>query len=206
MTEALDAPVPHVEDSPIGDTDMSWPVVESHTTFEGGVIAVRQDTLAQSDGGTFQRDVVVHPGAVGIVAVDHDDRVLVVSQYRHPAGRRLVELPAGLLDNDGEDLLDAAKRELAEEGHVRAEHWRRLVSLMPSPGMSDEVLTIFQATGISVSAVPHGFVAAHEESSMTRQWVPLAELVRAVLTGRVTNAALIAGVLAVWASRHPVQL
>ncbi len=83
----------------------------------------------------------------GIVALDDDERVLIVTQYRHPARRRLVELPAGLLDQAGEDLLDAAKRELAEEGHVRADDWSMLLRLMPSPGMSDEVMTIYLARG-----------------------------------------------------------
>jgi 8-oxo-dGDP phosphatase len=196
MTEATAGSAQNSDRAPIGDSEMSWPVVDSVTEYKGGVVAVRRDTLSQPDGGTFERDVIVHPGAVGIVAVDEDGRVLIVTQYRHPARRRLVELPAGLLDKDGEDLVDAAKRELAEEGHVRAEHWSMLVRLMPSPGMSDEVMTIYLATGISVSDVPEGFVAHHEESSMTREWVPLADLVEAVLAGRVTNAALVAGVLA----------
>jgi 8-oxo-dGDP phosphatase len=189
---------------PIGDSEMSWPVVASRTLYDGAVISVRRDELSDREGGSFERDVVVHPGAVGIVALDDDDRVLIVTQYRHPAGRRLVELPAGLLDNDGEDVLDAAKRELAEEGQVRADRWSMLVRLMPSPGMSDEVMTIYLATGISVSDVPDGFIAHHEESSMTREWVPLAALVEAVLAGRVMNAALVAGVLAAAVSRPGV--
>jgi ADP-ribose pyrophosphatase len=145
--------------------------------------------------------VVVHPGAVGIVAVDDHERVLIVTQYRHPARRRLVELPAGLLDQEGEDPLEAAKRELAEEGQVHAARWSRLLRLMPSPGMSDEVMTIYLAEGVDGGDVPDGFVAHHEESTMTREWVPLAELVDAVLGGRVTNAALVAGILAVWVIR-----
>ncbi len=191
MTEPLDAPA-----TPVGDSPMSWPVVASSTAFEGTVISVRQDTLRDREGGTFERDVVEHPGAVGIVALDDDDRVLIVTQYRHPARRRLVELPAGLLDKEGEDPLDAARRELAEEGHVRADRWSHLLTVMPSPGMSEEVMVLYLAEGITISDVPQGFVARHEESSMTREWVPLVDLVAAVLAGRATNAALVAGVLA----------
>jgi 8-oxo-dGTP pyrophosphatase MutT (NUDIX family) len=197
MVEAVDHPA-----HSLGDSDMSWPVVSSTRLYDGAVISVRRDTLRDDEGGTFERDVVQHPGAVGIVAIDDDEQVLIVSQYRHPARRRLVELPAGLLDQDGEDPVDAAKRELAEEGHVRAERWSHLLTLMPSPGMSDEVMILYLAEGVSVVDVPDGFVAHHEESTMTRSWVPLADLVDAVVTGRVTNAALAAGVLATVVTRR----
>jgi ADP-ribose pyrophosphatase len=197
MTEAIEAPM-----GPVGDSEMSWPVVASDTAFEGSVISVRQDTLNDGQGGTFERDVVEHPGAVAVVALDDDDRVLVVSQYRHPARRRLVELPAGLLDKEGEIPLDAAKRELAEEGHVSADRWTQLLTLMTSPGMSNEVVTLYLAEGIAISDVPQGFVANHEESSMTRKWVPLDDLVEAVLAGRATNALLVAGVLGTVVTRR----
>ena len=196
MAEA-DHPSPHIADSA-----MSWPVVTRTGLYEGAVIGVRRDTLRDDDGGTFDRDVVAHPGAVGIVAVDDDDRVLVVTQYRHPARQRLVELPAGLLDQQGEDPQDAARRELAEEGHVRAERWSQLLALMPSPGVSDEVITLYLAEGVSGGDVPVGFVADHEESTMTREWVPMQEMVDAILAGRVTNGPLVAGVLAAWVTRH----
>ncbi len=180
---------------------MSWPVVATTDIYQGYVIGVRRDTLRASDGSTFDRDVVSHRGSVAVVALDDQERLLVVTQYRHPPQRRLVELPAGLLDFPGEDPEDAAKRELAEEGHARAEHWSRLLELVLSPGVSDEVITIYLAEGVDASDVPAGFVAEHEESTMTREWVPLADVVSAVLAGRVTNAALVAGALAAWVQR-----
>lgn len=191
-----------MSDAVVSDTAEAWPVEASQVVFSGMVVDVRRDSLADSDGGTFERDVVVDLGAVAVVAVDADDRVLVVEQYRHPARRRLVELPAGLLDNEGEEPLAAARRELAEEGQVAAARWSELFTLMPSPGISDETITVYLAEDVSPVEVPADFVAVHEEATMTRRWVTLEELVEAVLAGRLANAALVAGVLALWCRRQ----
>ncbi len=186
----------------VSDSVQDWPVESSEVVFEGLVVDVRRDDLADRDGGTFQRDVVVDLGAVAVLAVDADDRVLVVEQYRHPARRRLVELPAGLLDKDGEEPLAAAQRELAEEGQVQAARWSEVFTLMPSPGISDETITVFLAEDVTAAAVPADFVAEHEEAAMTRRWLPLDELVEAVLAGRLANATLVAGALALWCRRQ----
>jgi ADP-ribose pyrophosphatase len=188
--------------SPLADEPMSWPVVSSETVYDGAMISLRRDLLAQDDGDSFARDVVVHPGSVAMVALDDAERVLVVTQYRHPAEQRLVELPAGLLDVAGEAPEDAARRELAEEGHLQAARWSVLLRLMPSPGISTEVITIYLAEGVSELADSGGFVPRHEEADLTRTWVPLGELRDAVLAGRVSNAPLVAGVLAAAATRQ----
>ena len=165
------------------------------------MVSLRQDTVEAPGGGTFTRDVISHLGAVGVLAVDADDRVLVLRQYRHPMSRRMVELVAGLRDADGEPPLETAKRELAEEGQLRAARWTKLFDLALSPGVSDEVLTLFLAEDVAPADVPDGFVAHDEESSMTRAWVPLDDAVTAVLAGHVTNASFIAGILALHALR-----
>jgi ADP-ribose pyrophosphatase len=187
--------------TPIADRPESWPVASSEVVFEGGLVQVRVDLLRDGDS-TFARDVVVHPGAVAVVALDDADRVLVVTQYRHAAEQRLVEIPAGLLDVEGEDLLDAAKRELREEGRAEAARWRRLLTVIPQPGLSTERVHLFLAEGITAADAPDGFEAEHEEATMTRHWVPLSELVEAVLDGRIANALTVAGSLAVWQIRH----
>jgi 8-oxo-dGTP pyrophosphatase MutT (NUDIX family) len=143
-----------------------------------------------------QREVVSHPGAVAILALDDDDRVVMVNQYRHPVGRRLDELPAGLLDVAGESALEGAKRELFEEAALRAEHWEVLVDLYPSPGMSDESIRIFLARGLSEVGADDRFSPEHEELTMTVSRVPLAEAAERALSGELTNAAAVAGVLA----------
>lgn len=183
---------------------MSWPVVSTTDIYQSYVIGVRRDTLANDDGSTFTRDVIAHKGAVAILAVDHADRVLILTQYRHPPAQRMVELPAGLLDKEDEEPLEAAKRELAEEGQLEATRWSPLLELVLSPGTSDELITIYLAEGVRDTAVPAGFVANDEEASMTRRWVPMSDLVDAILSGAVRNSVLVAGVLAAWVSRQRV--
>jgi 8-oxo-dGDP phosphatase len=183
------------------DEPQAWPVSVTRTEFEGAVISVRVDTL-DYDGQTFDREVVTHPGAVAIAAVDDDDRVLVVSQYRHAAQRRMVELPAGLLDVDGEEPLLAAQRELREEGGVHAGRWRRLLEYIPSPGMSTERVTIFVAEELTPMEQVDGFQAEHEEAAMSRDWVGLDALVARVLSGSVQNGHTVVAALALSLERR----
>ncbi len=187
----------------VRDRPERWQVTESHSSFESGrVIAVRTDQVAPAEGDSFTRDVVEHPGAVGIIALDHDDRLLLVSQYRHPVGHRLLEPPAGLLDVDGEDPATAAARELAEEGHVRAGEWRLLVDAFTSPGMTDETIRIYLARGLQPIAEDDWFVGVHEEADMPLFWAPLQDVVQAVLAGVVHNPILVMGALSCWSTQH----
>lgn len=166
------------------------------------VISVRQDRLrSPADGAEFVRDVVIHPGAVGVVALDDDERVLLVSQYRHPVGHRLLEVPAGLLDVPGEPYRLAAARELYEEGHVRADEWRVLVDLFTSPGMTTESTRVFLARGLTAVADVDRHVGVHEEADMPVSWARLVDVVDAVLAGRLHNPILVSGVLAAWSAR-----
>jgi 8-oxo-dGTP pyrophosphatase MutT (NUDIX family) len=169
-----------------------YEVVESETVFEGRVIGLRRDIVAMPGGVTSQRDVVVHPGAVGVVAL-RGDEVLLVNQYRHPVGRRLDELPAGLLDVPGEPGLFCAQRELKEEAGCAADTWDVLVDVLTSPGMTDESIRIFLAR--DVYEVERS-IQEHEELEMTSHWVPLASAVGAALDGTLENAACVVGVLA----------
>lgn len=185
------------------DRREQWPVETSDSAFDGKVISVRRDFVRSPvDGTTFQRDVVVHPGAVAIVVLDEQDRVLVISQYRHPVGYRLAELPAGLRDVEGEPPLQAAQRELYEEGHVWATDWRVLTDVFSSPGMTDEAVRIFLARGITDVPDDERYNGQHEEADMPTFWVPLADVIQAVLAGQVQNALLCVGVLAAWAASH----
>jgi ADP-ribose pyrophosphatase len=185
------------------DVPERWPVAEStvvHTT--GRVIAVRRDVVSPPAGGAaFVRDVVDHPGAVGVVALDDAERVLLVRQYRHPVGHRLIEPPAGLLDVHGEDYLAAAQRELYEEAHVRAADWRVLCEFFTSPGMASEATRIYLARGLSEVTDLDRHVGHHEEADMPVLHAPLADLVTGVLAGRLHNPVLCLGVLAAWAAR-----
>lgn len=185
------------------DTQERWPVSESEVTLRTGrVISVRRDTMADNGLGTFVRDTVVHPGAVGILAMDAEERVLLVRQYRHPVGYRLYEPPAGLLDVQGEGYLVAAQRELYEEGHVRAADWRVLVDAFTSPGLTSEALRIYLARDLT--EVPSGerYNGVAEEADMPVSWASLSDLVSGVLAGDLHNPTMVMGTLAAWAARN----
>ena len=140
----------------------------SEDLYRGGApFAVRSDRLHHPDDPTeeFDRVVVEHPGASVVLAVDAEERVLVVRQYRHPAGHRLVELPAGLLDQPGEDPEEAARRELVEEAGYEAVSWTLLASTYSSPGVTSEVIHLYLARDLQV-ADRGDFEAAHEEADM----------------------------------------
>lgn len=184
--------------APPADRPESWPVASSRDLFrDAWVMALRSDTVSRPghEHEQFPRLVLEHPGSVMVLAVDDEDRVLVLEQYRHAAQRRFVELPAGLCDVDHEDPLTTAQRELLEEAELRAATWEHLVTTYPSPGISSERMEIFLARGLA-PADRGEFELAHEEADMTSRWVPLDELVDAVLESRVTDSPLALAVLA----------
>lgn len=171
-------------------------VVSSTPNFAGRVIRVRTDRLRMPDGTESDRDIVVHPGAVAVVALDDADRVVLVRQFRQPVGRLLEELPAGLLDVDGEPALTAAQRELYEETALRADEWLVLLDLLSSPGMTDEAMRVYLARGLHEVGAQERHVGEHEEATMTLRRVPLDEARDDVFAGRITNASAVAGILA----------
>ncbi len=168
-------------------------VLASDVVYQGRIISVRRDRVTMPGDSVSQRDVVVHPGAVGVVALDDQGRVLLVQQYRHPVRRRLEELPAGLLDHPGEPALAAAQRELMEEAGLAADTWHVLVDTLTSPGMTDEAIRLFLAR--DVREVPRD-VQEHEEVEMTSEWVDLDLTVRRVFAGEIENAMCVVAVLA----------
>ncbi|HEY3995183.1 MAG TPA: NUDIX hydrolase [Mycobacterium sp.] len=165
----------------------------SETLYTGNIFALRRDRVRMPDGSTAVREVVENYGAVGIVALDDDNNVALVYQYRHPLGRRLWELPAGLLDAAGEPPQLTASRELKEEVGLQADTWQVLVDLDSAPGFSDESVRVYLATGISQVDRPE---AHAEEADMTMRWVPIAEAARQVFSGEIVNSIAVAGILA----------
>jgi len=141
------------------------------------------------------RIVVEHPGAVVVLAVDDDERALVLRQYRHAAGLRFVELPAGLLDQPDEDPLAAARRELLEEGGLEADSWAHLNTVWPSPGISGERIEVYLATALRSVPDRGGFDPEHEEADMTLHWVPVADLLAGVVERRLTDGPLVVAVV-----------
>ncbi|MDX6278967.1 MAG: 8-oxo-dGDP phosphatase, partial [Kribbellaceae bacterium] len=161
----------------LADSRESWEVSSSEVVHSTGrVISVRRDQIIPPNGGeTFTRDVVVHPGAVGVVALDPDNRMLLVRQYRHPVGYRLLEPPAGLLDVQGEAYQLGAERELWEEAATKAADWRVLVDAFTSPGLTNEAVRIFLAR--ELSEAPETYDRLHEEADMETVWAPLVDVV-----------------------------
>lgn len=185
-------------EDPVADAPAELKVRRSVDAFQGGVVRMRVDHVLMPDGDLAVRDVLVHPGSVGVLALDEAGRVLVLRQYRHPIRQRLWELPAGLLDSPGEEPLAAAQRELAEEAHLEASDWRVLVDAYTSPGISDEAVRIYLAEG--VRELPGEWQAGpHEEADLLTRWMPLPELLESVLAGRLRHPLLVMGVPALTA-------
>ncbi|MFI9590982.1 NUDIX domain-containing protein [Nonomuraea sp. NPDC052265] len=185
----------------IKDTPEAWDVVASKEHFQGYVIKVVTDTVRMPQDEVADRDYVVHPGSVAVLALDDRDRVLMIRQYRHPTRQLMWELPAGIRDVAGEPLADTAARELAEESGYRADTWHTLVDLRSSPGMTDERIRVFLARGLSrIPDEENTFVHRHEEIGMPVEWVPLADAVEKALMGMIHNSPAVAGILAAYAA------
>jgi 8-oxo-dGTP pyrophosphatase MutT (NUDIX family) len=186
----------------IADQVEHWPVVERKELVRSILVTLRTDTVRTPDNDLAERDVVLHPGAVGVLALDATGRILMIRQYRHPVGRLLWEIPAGLRDVAGEDPWATAQRELVEEAAYRARDWKILVDYYSSPGFTNERLRIFLAR--DTEAVPEAerhFVPRDEEAHLLHAWVPLDEAVRKVFAGELHNGPAALAIMAGYAAR-----
>ena len=184
--------------SPLADRPASWPVSSTRVLHrDDWVVALREDVVARPGHpeDRFHRIVVEHPGAVMVLAVDDDERVLCLRQYRHAGQHDYIEIPAGLRDAEDEDPLETARRELREEAELQATDWRPMLSTFPSAGLTQEVHEIYLARGLS-HADRGDFELLGEEAEMVTLWVPMAELLDAVIEGRVRQGPLVQAVLA----------
>jgi ADP-ribose pyrophosphatase len=192
--------MPQVPPAPadLADTAEEWPVAETADLHrDDWVMALRADRIRRPDhpdDEPFRRLVLEHPGAALVLAVDDQDRALVLQQYRHPARRRFVELPAGLLDKAGEDPEQVARRELVEEAGFQATSWTHLGSTYSSPGITSEVIHMYLARDLA-PADRGDFELEHEEADMAIFWMPFPDLVAGVLDGRIADAPLVNAVL-----------
>ena len=183
---------------PLADVADPAPLVARETAFAGKVWDIVRDTVTFG-GAPMVREYTAHTGAVAVAAIDDDGRVLLINQYRQPIGTRDWELPAGLLDVPGEPTLEAAQRELAEEADLVAAEWSELTSFFSSPGGSNEVITIFEARGLSVAPAAHD--RTDEEAEIVVRWVALDDALDAVRAGHLRNAPLIIALLTLQARR-----
>ncbi|MGP7997660.1 MAG: NUDIX domain-containing protein [Streptosporangiaceae bacterium] len=187
---------------PLRDAAASWPVVSSAEQARGPVVTLRSDQVRMPDGDVVPRQVVQHPGAVAVVALDEAGRVLLIRQYRHPVGRLLWEIPAGLRDVEGEPLHATAARELVEETGYAAADWQVLADYFSSPGISTERIRVFLARELRrVPDEERNYVASHEEAQLMLRWVDLATAVDRFIAGDLHNGVTAVGILSAYAAR-----
>ena len=186
----------------IADVPEQWPVVSSAELLRSRLITVRADKVRMPDNQIAEREVVLHPGAVGVLALDDTDRILLIRQYRHPVGRLLWEIPAGLRDLAGEDPWATAQRELLEEAGYRARDWRVLADYFSSPGFSTERLRVYLARDLElVPEAERDFTPEDEEAFLLTSWLPLEAAVAKVFAGELHNGVTALGILAGYAAR-----
>jgi 8-oxo-dGDP phosphatase len=186
----------------LADEPANWPVVSSAELVRGRLVTLLTDKVRMPDDELAERDVVIHPGAVAVLALDDAGQVLLIRQYRHPVRRLLWEIPAGLRDVSGEPAWATAQRELLEEAGYRARDWRVLADYYTSPGFSTERLRVFLARDLEfVPEAERDFVPEAEEAELVSAWLPLDEAVRKVFAGDLHNGVAALGVLAAYAAR-----
>jgi 8-oxo-dGTP pyrophosphatase MutT (NUDIX family) len=184
----------------VADTVEPRPIIESVSRFEGRIWSIRSDTVDFA-GHQAVRDVQLHLGAVAVIAIDDEERVLLIRQYRHPVAMALFEPPAGLLDVAGEEPHLTAARELAEESGYEASSWHVLVDFLNSPGGSSEAIRVYLATNLQPIPGGRPHTGEAEEAHLPRAWVDLDEAKDLVLSGRIGSPTAVCGILAAWASR-----
>jgi len=187
----------------IRDEPGAWSVRDTAVLARGHIVTLRTDTVELPNGDLVAREVVEHPGAVAILALDDEDRVLMIRQYRHPVGATLWEIPAGLRDVAGEALVETARRELLEETGYRAATWHVLADFVTSPGITTERLRIFLARNLTVvPPAEREYVPEHEEAYLTTAWIPLTDAVRGILAGELHNGVAMVGILSAYAAQR----
>jgi len=185
------------------DTPRHWPVAGQPVRARGAFVVLRTDQVRMPEGDVAPRDVVEHPGAVAVVALDDAGQVLLIRQYRHPAGHFLWEIPAGLRDVPGEPEHRTAERELREETGYTAHTWHILTDCYTSPGISTERVTVFLARDLAeVTEAERGPPLRHEEAHLQPAWVPLDRAVQLFLAGELHNGVAAVGILAAYAARQ----
>lgn len=184
------------------DSARARPVLSREVVFEGRVWNVVRDVVDLGAAGEVTRDYIEHPGAVAVIALDEDEQVVLVHQYRHPAGIVEWEIPAGLRDVHGEDPVATAARELAEEAFVSADEWYRLVEVVTTPGSSSETILVYLARGMHEIPEDERHTRDGEELDMPIGWFPLHTVRDAILAGRLRNATLTIAVLAACAAKE----
>lgn len=184
----------------IRDEAGSRRVLSREQVWQGAKFGMRTEVVDLGHGEPVIRDYMDHPGAVAILALDEEERVCMIRQYRHPVRATLWEIPAGLLDAPEEALVDVGRRELAEEVDLGAHRWEVLSDFYASSGCTDERVRVYLARDLFESPA-EDFVREGEEAELEIRWVNLDDAVAGVLAGRLHSPAATVGVLAAAAAR-----
>jgi len=166
-------------------------LVDSKGIFRGRILNLRVDEVELPDGKRSIREVIEHCGAVVVIPVLENGNILLVRQYRHASGEFLLELPAGKLDHEKEELEDCARRELLEETHYSCEKMERLFDFFSSPGMTNELMHVFVATGLKPQKSDY---CDYDEFIAIADY-PVVEALEMVRDGRIRDAKTAAGIL-----------
>ena len=177
-----------------------YEVRSSTVTHRGKLSTMRLDEVVMPDGSVAERETVEHDNAVAVVAVEPDGRVVLIRHYRHAVGKRMLEIPAGKLDVEGEAPVDAARRELLEEVGLAATELVELNHIFNSAGWSDEATTIYLAAEVRPGQAPDDFVLEHEEADLEILRVPLDQALCWIDDGEITDGKTVVGLLL--AHRH----
>ncbi|WP_374953420.1 NUDIX domain-containing protein [Arthrobacter sp. N199823] len=181
----------------LADTFSQRTLQSSSTVYQGRIWDIVSDTFSLTpEAEPITRDYMAHPGAVAVVVLNEQNQVLLLSQYRHPVQMVLWEIPAGLLDIEGENFVVGAARELAEEADLVAAQWHVLTDYFTTPGSSSEAIRIYLARGLSEVPENERHVRTDEEAEITFAWVDVDEAADAVLSGRIHNPSAVVGILA----------
>ncbi|KNH16712.1 ADP-ribose pyrophosphatase [Arthrobacter sp. ZBG10] len=186
----------------VSDAPSPRRLLSTEQVYKGRIWDVVSDTFTLQDAGApLTRDYIDHPGAVAVLPMNADGQILLLRQYRHPVGMDLWEIPAGLLDIEGEDFVVGAARELAEEADIAAGTWNVLTDFFNSPGSSSEAIRIYLARDLT--EIPHHerHERTDEEAEIEFHWISLDEAVASVLAGRLHNPSAVVGILAAAAAR-----
>lgn len=186
----------------VSDAPSPRRLLSTEKVYEGRIWDVVSDSFQLTDSGdALTRDYIDHPGAVAVLPMNATGEILLLKQYRHPVGMDLWEIPAGLLDVEGEEFVVGAARELAEEADLAAGTWNVLADFFNSPGSSSEAIRIYLARDLT--EVPHHerHERTDEEAEIEFHWIALDDAVAAVLEGHLHNPSAVVGILAAAAAR-----
>jgi ADP-ribose pyrophosphatase len=198
MSDLSVAPhIPPPDQDPV-EEPLAERIVDSTVVHRGHYLEVRVETTERADGSRHRRDVVRHPGAVAVVALDEADRLLLVRQWRQPAGRSLLEIPAGTLDRDPatgalEDPELASRRELEEETGYRAASWEKLGTFWTAPGFASELMHLYLATDLVTAG--HDRLTPDADEALELVRLPVADALAAAERGDVHDAKTLIGIL-----------